>query len=191
MIIDSASGLIAAMGRARPVENGWLADGVIYPFDQYSSIDVVAPAHVIPGEWRYAGGGFRPVNFTAAEITAAKDAAIRRAQKIADGLRDRMLNGAHPMEVQGWIAKADEAQAYAADPRDDAKFPMIKLEAAARGVAPAALVAKIAAKRLALINAEAAIDGARGRHKDAIRAMATVDELNAYDINTGWPEQET
>jgi hypothetical protein len=49
------------------------------------------------------------------------------------------------------------------------------------------LLIKIAAKRAALINAEAAIEGARGKHKDAIRAMATVDELDAYDITTGWP----
>lgn len=187
MIIDTATGLIISLAPALPWPGGWQADGVVYDAYRHTSVDAVAPPHVIAGEWRYVNGGFRPVNFTEAEINAAKLAAIRRAQKIADGLRDKIIAGAHPMEVQGWIAKATEALANAADPRDDAKFPMIKLEAAARGVAPDALVAKIAAKRAALINAEAAIEGARGRHKDAIRAMATVDELDAYDITTGWP----
>ena len=187
MIIDTATGLIISLAPAEPWAGGWRADGVVYDSARHMSVDLPVRSHVVAGEWRYVNGGFRPVNFTEAEIIAAKDAAIRRAQKIADGLRDKIIAGAHPMEVQGWIAKATEAQAYADDPRDDAKFPMIKLEAAARGVAPDQLASKIAAKRAALINAEAAIEGARGRHKDAIRALNAIAEIDAYDINTGWP----
>ncbi|MEQ1888908.1 MAG: hypothetical protein ABL951_06975 [Alphaproteobacteria bacterium] len=190
MIIERATGVIVSLAPATHFTGGWRADGIVYGRDRFSSVDAAAPAHVTPGAWRYVNGGFRPVDSTPDELAAEQDAMLRRVRKIATARRDAMLNGAHPMEVQGWIAKAAEAAAFAADPGDDLRFPIIKQEAEARGVTPDALVAKITAKRTALIRAEAAIEGARGRHKDAIRAITSMSEIEAYDINSGWAGEE-
>ena len=187
MIIDAVTGVIVNLSPADYGPGGWLAGGIIYDTLRYARVDITAPPHVVVGEWKYVNGGFRPVNFTAGELAAEKRVLTSQVLKIAKRLREKVSVGAHQVEVQGWVVKAAEAKAFANDPTDDTKFPMLKREALARGISVTALAAKVVAKRDAMINAEARIEGVRGKHKDAIKALSTIEELDAYNIRTGWP----
>ncbi|MDQ5946186.1 MAG: hypothetical protein QG619_1609, partial [Pseudomonadota bacterium] len=57
-----------------------------------------------------------------------------------------------------------------------------------RGITEAQHVALVLAQAVPFMAAEAAIDGMRGKHCDAVNAMTDVPSLVAYDWSTGWPE---
>ena len=93
--------------------------------------------------------------------------------------RERIVRGTHPSEMASWSLKLAEAQAGGG--------PLLQTEADARGVPVSALVAKVQANAASLAMAEAAIAGTAGRHRDAIAAMTTIEDVAAYDFSAGWP----
>ena len=57
----------------------------------------------------------------------------------------------------------------------------MQMEADARGVPLAAIVSRVISSAEAYQMAEAVIAGLAGKHKDAVNALQTRDELLAYD----------
>jgi hypothetical protein len=64
---------------------------------------------------------------------------------------------------------------------------MLALEGAARGTTTEDIVARVLRNADDFSRAEAVIAGTAGKHRDAIAALATADEITAYDITAGWP----
>lgn len=116
--------------------------------------------------------------------------AIRNRQAeclaIAKTLRDRAIAGISAGEMAGWPIKLAEARAYVADPTN-AKTPMLDAEAAARGVTVAELVGKVGGNSTRFAALEAAIGGTDGRHRDALAALTTFEDVASYDLTAGWP----
>ena len=113
-----------------------------------------------------------------AEITAEID---RRAASI----RDATTAGTSPAEMASWPIKRAEAEAYTADA--NASVPVLTMEAQARGVPVAALVARVMANSAMLSALEAQIAGVSGRHRDSVNAASSVEAVFGYDFTTGWP----
>lgn len=110
---------------------------------------------------------------------------------IAVTKRATITRGISPAEMASWPIKRAEALAYQAS-ANAADAPMLQVEAAARGVTLAVLADKVLVKAALLSQFEAAIAGNNGRHNDALDALAaaqgtTVEQMEAYDITTGWP----
>lgn len=105
----------------------------------------------------------------------------------AKELRDRVVASISAGEMASWPIKRAEAEEYGRL-GEAAPCPSLRLEAAARGVTLAQLVAKVNANAARFIGAETAIGGADGKHRDAIAALGTFEAVAAYDISRGWPE---
>jgi hypothetical protein len=101
-------------------------------------------------------------------------------------LRDKVVASISAGEMASWPIKRSEAEAFSAD--QTAPCPMLTAEAQARGIPLADLVAKVHANSARFSAAEAAIGGTDGKHRDAIAALTTFEEVAAYDFSTGWPE---
>lgn len=117
------------------------------------------------------------------------DAAAARCLEIdahAVGLRDKAVRGIAVGEMASWPIKRAEALAVAAG-GSAAAAPMLAAEAAGRGVALTAIVDRVLANAAGLATLEAAIAGACGRHKDAVRALGAFADIAAYDWSAGWP----
>ncbi len=106
----------------------------------------------------------------------------------AGELRKAFVGRAHPAEMALWPAKIAEARAYLAEPGSPLTPPLLRAEALARGTSVDALAALVVNNAIAHAKAEAAIAGAAGKHKDALAGLKTLEELDAYDIDAGWPE---
>lgn len=104
----------------------------------------------------------------------------------AKALRDKVIDVYSYGETSSWPIKRAEAIAYTAS-GNAADAPMLSIEATARGVALASLVAKVQANNTAFSQLEATIAGVDGKHRDALAALATFADVAAYDLTTGWP----
>lgn len=144
----------------------WLAqvDGV------WMSNDDVAVQAIIDG-------------YTLEQCKATKQA---ESLRIAKELRDKVVASISAGEMASWPIKRAEAMTYAAsnNPED---APMLSAEAAARGVGLAEIIARVQGNANRFAALEAAISGADGRHRDAITALQTFEEVSAYDLSAGWP----
>lgn len=105
----------------------------------------------------------------------------------AKALRDKVTAPIAAGEMASWPIKRDEAAEYMRL-GDSAPCPALRQEAQARGITLAQLVAKVNNNAIRFIAAETAIGGADGKHRDAIAALETFDEVAAYDFSSGWPE---
>ena len=111
----------------------------------------------------------------------------------AAGLRNAVVRGRSAGEMASWSLKLQEARAYNAAtlgtsaPLLVALAPTLAAIAQIRGVTLKAMVDKVTANSAPFLQAEAAIDGMRGKHGDAIDAMPTVAAIITYDWLTGWP----
>lgn len=118
------------------------------------------------------------------------DAKARRAEEVAahaKTLRDKVISAISSGEMASWPIKLAEASKYA-QTGQASDAPMLSAEAAARGIALPELVAKVDGNATTFAGLESAIAGADGKHRDAIKAVSTFDEVAAYDYLTGWPE---
>jgi len=119
-------------------------------------------------------------------VSAAADVVCQQIEALATAKRNTVIAPYSPGEMAAWPIKRTEALVYQAsgNPTD---APNLNAEAQARGIALAALVSKVLndASRFSAI--EAAIAGASGRHRDAVRALTTHEQVMAYDYTTGWP----
>lgn len=102
----------------------------------------------------------------------------------AKGLRDKVVADLSPAEMSAWPLKLAEANTYAGD---DAAVPMLSIEAAARNCSVPDLVVKVKSKAQQMAQLEAMIAGVDGKHRDAVRALTTFDDVLAYDWSGGWP----
>lgn len=105
----------------------------------------------------------------------------------AKALRDRVIRSISAGEMASWPIKLAEAAKYL-QTTDPADAPMLSAEATARGIPLAALVAKVDGNATTFAGLEALIGGTDGKHRDAIKALTTFDDVAAYDFSTGWPE---
>jgi hypothetical protein len=121
--------------------------------------------------------------------TLAQAKAEKKSQSlaIAKSLRDKVVAAISPGEMASWPIKRDEAIRYS-QTGNAADAPLLSMEAQARGITLAAMMARVAANSASFAAAEAAIGGADGKHRDAIDALTTFEALAAYNLNTGWPE---
>lgn len=120
-------------------------------------------------------------------LAQAKAERMRESLVIAKGLRDAVVADISSGEMASWSIKREEALAYAAS-GNPADAPLLSAEAQARGIPLDAMLAKVSANTGRFQAAEAAIGGADGRHRDAIAALSTFEEIAAYDLTAGWPD---
>lgn len=105
----------------------------------------------------------------------------------AKELRDKVISGVSPGEMASWPIKLAEARTFAATGNADL-CPMLSAEAAARGVSVNALVARVNGNAAMFAGLEAAISGVDGKHRDALDACTSFEEVKGYNWRTGWPE---
>lgn len=104
----------------------------------------------------------------------------------AAGLRNAVVRGRSAGEMASWAIKIAEARAYQTS-NDPAQAPTLASIATVRGITTASLAQKVLDQATPFLQAEAYIDGIRGKHCDAVDAMLTVAEIITYDWLTGWP----
>lgn len=105
----------------------------------------------------------------------------------AKRLRDKVINSISAGEMASWPIKLSEAAKFAATGKDS-DAPMLTAEATARGISTAALVQKVGGNATVFAGLEAEIGGIDGKHRDAIKALKTFEEVSHYDFSAGWPE---
>lgn len=117
------------------------------------------------------------------------NAKVYRAAQVsayAKTLRDKVIMPISTGEMASWPIKLAEASKYA-QTGQASDAPMLAAEAQARGIELAALVQKVGGNATTFAGLESAIAGVDGKHRDAIKALTTFDEVAAYDYLTGWP----
>ncbi|CAB4126121.1 hypothetical protein UFOVP73_46 [uncultured Caudovirales phage] len=114
---------------------------------------------------------------TLAEAKADRAAVV---DLVASSLRNQATAGTSPAEMSSWPLKLAAAQAGGG--------PMLALEAQCRGITEADLIALVLDSAAQLSQLEAVIAGVSGKHRDAIAALDTIDDVCAYDMRNGWPE---
>lgn len=118
------------------------------------------------------------------------DAKAYRAAQVsayAKTMRDRVITSISAGEMASWPIKLAEASKYT-QTGQASDAPMLSAEAQARGIELAALVQKVGGNATTFAGLESAIAGVDGKHRDAIKACSSFDEVAAYDYLTGWPE---
>lgn len=118
------------------------------------------------------------------------DAKAYRAAQVsayAKTMRDRVITSISAGEMASWPIKLAEARAFAQGATAE-QCPMLASEATVRGVTLSELVGKVNGNATTFAGLEAAIAGVDGKHRDAIKACSSFDEVAAYDYLTGWPE---
>lgn len=120
-----------------------------------------------------------PVGDTANYVCKAIEA-------LATAKRNAVIAPYSPGEMAAWPIKRAEALAYQAG-GNSADAPNLSVEAFTRGMALSTLVQKVIADAQRFSGIEAAIAGTSGRHRDAVKALATHEQIMAYDYTTGWP----
>lgn len=119
-------------------------------------------------------------------LDAAKMAKSTEVSAHAKRLRDRVVAAISAGEMASWAVKLAEARDFAAN-ADPARCPMLSAEASARGVTLADMVTKVAGNAKSFSAIEATIGGTDGRHRDAIKALGTLEAVHGYDYSAGWP----
>jgi hypothetical protein len=110
----------------------------------------------------------------------------KQVDALATAKRNAVIAGYSPGEMASWPIKRAEAMAFQAS-GNAGDAPNLGSEASARGVALSVLVGKVLADAARFAGVEAAIAGASGRHRDAVRALSTHDQVMGYDFTNGWP----
>lgn len=113
-----------------------------------------------------------------------------RAEEVsahAKTLRDKVIRAVSAGEMASWPIKLAEARAFAQGASAE-QCPMLSSEAASRGVTLSELVSKVSENATTFAGLESMIAGVDGKHRDAIKACSSFDEVAAYDYLNGWPE---
>jgi hypothetical protein len=114
---------------------------------------------------------------TLAEAQANRSAVV---DQVAASLRERVTAGTSAAEMSSWPIKLDEANAGGG--------LLLSLEAGYRQITEAVLIEKVLGKAFQLGGLEAQIAGVSGKHRDAIAALTTIEDVCAYDMRSDWPE---
>lgn len=159
---EKGAGLHDAIQRA----GHWLVETA----DGWQSSDDVAVQAIIDG-------------YTLDQCKADVRAGIERH---ARELFDKAVAGVSPAEMAGWPILRAEAKIYA-QTGSESDCPAIAFEAQMRGVTVQALAAKVQANTVKFDSLRAVIAGVSGKHRDAISAMTTFEQVLSYDYATDWP----
>lgn len=120
-------------------------------------------------------------------LDEAKTHRCAEVSQRAKTLRDKAIKTISAGEMASWPIKLSEAAKFLATGLA-ADAPLLSAEANARGITLAALVAKVDGNATIFAMLEATIGGVDGKHRDAIKALTTFDEVAAYDFSGAWPE---
>lgn len=123
-------------------------------------------------------------SYTLADAKAYKCDEVSAKAKF---LRDKAVRSISAGEMASWSIKLSEAAKFAITGKD-ADAPMLTAEATARGITAAEIVAKVGGNAARFAGLEALIGGVDGKHRDAIKALTTFEEVASYDFSAGWPE---
>ena len=164
------------------------------------------PAWAEYQQWLTEGGVLLPLD-PVGQVTDLAEAKAQRCAEInayAASLRNKVIAGRSTGEMASWALKLFDAMAVAGSQPSPFAAVLTTLQTAlglpstptsynhavamVRGITEAQHVALVLAQAVPFMAAEAAIDGMRGKHCDAVNAMADVPSLVAYDWSTGWPE---
>lgn len=166
-----------------------LAEGGVYDHQERA---VVRPSRSDPAwqayqRWLTEGNTPLPADDVGQfDLAAAIVARCEEINMFAAGLRNSYIRGRSAGEMASWALKVNEARNYTASGNPEAA-PMLAMTATIRGIALEALVAKVLEQADPFAMAEAAIDGVRGKHCDALQAMTDVRDVITYDWRAGWP----
>jgi hypothetical protein len=141
----------------------------------------------LDGIWTSSDDSAVQIIIDAYTLDAAKAEVTKKVSAHAKVLRDRVVSEISMGELASWPVKLAEAVRFA-ETGNGANCPMLSAEAQARGIPLAALVGKVGGNALGFSAIEAAIGGADGKHRDAIKAITTFVALADYDCTAGWPE---
>jgi hypothetical protein len=119
-------------------------------------------------------------------LDEAKEFLCAEVARHAKFIRDAVIADISAAEMASWPIKLAQAAAYALS-GNEADAPMLALEAQARALTLAELVAKVDTKAQQFAALEAQIAGVDGYHRDRIRALSSFTAVLAYDYRTGWP----
>lgn len=173
---------------------------------------VVLPAD--PGwadylQWLTEGGVLLPLDPVGqiADLADAKEQRCAEINAYAASLRNKVIAGRSVGEMASWALKLFDALAVAIGQPSPFAAVLTALKTAlglpvtptsynhavamVRGITEAQHVNLVLAQAVPFMAAEAAIDGTRGKHCDAVNAMADIPAIVAYDWMTGWPEIPT
>jgi hypothetical protein len=138
------------------------------------------------GVWISSNDAIVQAIIDAYTLDAAKTELSKSVLAHAKLLRDRVVANISMGELASWPVKLSEAAKFA-QTGAAGDCPMLSGEAAARGITLAALVAKVGGNATGFSAIEGAIGGADGKHRDAIKALSTFQEVATYNIHSGWP----
>lgn len=146
------------------------------------------PENAIPADRRLraAWADTTPDAVIDIDTTLAKACITGKCDQLAKAKRDAIVAGISAAEMASWPIKLAEANKFT-ETGVAADAPNLAVEAQARDITLADLVVKVLVKATALSMIEAGIAGTNGRHNDAIAGLSTVEELQGYDLNAGWP----
>lgn len=137
--------------------------------------------------WVTAGNTALPADAVGSlDLAAAIAERVEEINLYAAGLRNDVIRGRSAGEMASWSIKVNEARNFTASGLP-ASAPTLALTATVRGIALADLVARVLEQSTPFLQAEAYIDGIRGKHCDAVQAMADVRDVVTYDWRAGWP----
>ena len=184
MVIRTADA--AANARAELLALGWREYRKTSKPDVEPWQTVRLAGYVADGD-EYATESWTVIDRTADDLAAEVTAQIERH---AVQLRAQVVASASPYEASSWPIKREEARAYQAS-SDPADAPLLEAEATARGVPLSDLAQKVLNNAAAYQDAEAAIAGTSGYHRDQVEALRVDGDapgIATYDWSTGWPE---
>lgn len=121
-------------------------------------------------------------------LETAQAITIAAIEALAKSKRDAVVADYSPAEMSAWSMKRAEALAFGAS-QDAAAAPALVMEAQVRGIPLNELVDKVLAKAAALSQLEASIAGTCGKKQDAVRACASVQEIQTLveEVEEDWP----
>lgn len=105
----------------------------------------------------------------------------------AKKLRDKSVEGVSVAEMASWPLKQLELEKFERTGSSTAA-PILAVEATRRGISLAAMMTKVKANANNLLSLEAHIAGVSGKHRDALAACKTFEQVLAYDWSADWPE---
>ena len=111
-------------------------------------------------------------------LDAAKADRYAHINAHAYRLRQALMSATHPGEMASWWVKLAEAR--------HGGGPQLAAEAEIRGVPEEELVARVLKNARSMTLAESSIAGVAGRHRDAVKALDTIEAVMCYDFSQGW-----
>ena len=119
-------------------------------------------------------------------LAEAQAARCEEINTYAAGLRNKAIRGRSAGEMASWSIKVAEAIAFNTT-GNPASAPTLSLTASVRGMPLSSLVQRVIDQSAPFLQAEAYIDGTRGKHCDAVQAATDIRDVITYNWSTGWP----